>query len=268
MSALALPPKASIHSPDTLNAENDPFLAQSSSISLTARDRQEGYDVDLLNSAPRVSGRSTAPPIPSTLGEKSYGTTPTNVPVRERDHLITAGDERAHSDNFLAPHKKPWYLRPLALIVVACIVLIVALGLGLGFGLGLKHDSAQDAAKAASESYSYVPPISTTTQAGSPIVNTLASGQQRASPVSNRTAVAVSASPSTTLPPSVPLSASGSSILTAVAPASISIFNFNASSAIPSGVRNTPVPASEALARTLGVVPEPTARRRRFVASY
>ena len=262
MSSPALPPKASIHSPDNLHAENDPFLAQSSSISLTARDRQEGYDVDLLNSAPRVSGRSSAAPIPSTLGEKSYGTTPTNVPLRERDHLIVAGDERAHSDNSHTPHKKPWYLRPLALGVVACIVLIVALGLGLGFGLGLKHDSAQDAAKAASESYSYVPPVSTTTQTGSPIVNTLASGQQRASPVSNRTAVPSSASPSTTLGPSVvALSAPVSGSPTLVA--SASIFNFNASSAIPSGVRNTPVPASEALTRTLGVVVEPTARRRR-----
>ena len=257
MSSPALPPKPSIHSPDNMNAEHDPFLAQSSSISLTARDRQEGYDVDLLNSAPRVSGRSSAAPIPSSLGEKSYGTAPTSVPVRERDHLIA---ERASSeDNLRELHKKPWYLRPLALLVLGAIVLIVALGLGLGFGLGLKHDSAQDAAKAASESFSYVPPISTATQTGSPIVNTLASGQQRASPVSNRTVTAFTAASTATGVSIVALSASVSPTLVA----SASIFNFNASSAIPSGARNTPVPVSELLTRTLTMPVETPVRRRR-----
>ena len=42
------------------SGQPDPFLAQSLDIPLTARDRQEGYDVDLLDARPRgVSATST-----------------------------------------------------------------------------------------------------------------------------------------------------------------------------------------------------------------
>lgn len=143
------------------SAEEDPFLAQSQSIPLTARERQEGYDIDLVHSQPR-GGPSPAPlplsdpgsqPInPSDLAYFGHSGQPGayDNPEQHQQHPPFAPDEkypaRTRGEDERRPRRQ-WYLRPTALVaLIGLVVLVVALAVGLGVGLSKKHNSSKSSA--------------------------------------------------------------------------------------------------------------------------
>ncbi|KAM0786241.1 hypothetical protein ACM66B_007042 [Microbotryomycetes sp. NB124-2] len=159
----------------------DPFLQQSQDIRLTERDRQEGYDVDLLNAKPRTSNKHQQPQhqhhhlqqhgLPLAAGtaaglNSSYAsglggaavapgrTTVDGTTTSNPDSNATASHNEKHA---LFGHEsgtrygsqRPWYMRKLAVLGIVLIVAAAALAIGLGVGLSeRKHDRKSDAVQA------------------------------------------------------------------------------------------------------------------------
>lgn len=158
--------------------ETDPFLQQSNSISITAEDRQEGYDVDLLNSAPR-----TTTPNPNVPKSK-IARIPV-VPIKDSEKDLEASESaRRLNTSAGVERNRAWFMRPLILSLVALIILALALGIGLGVGLGMKHtfDEATPSATATYHSLAQ-PAISTPSGSansyGIPVPSIVGSGSQR-----------------------------------------------------------------------------------------
>ncbi|GAA5839122.1 hypothetical protein JCM5353_007718 [Sporobolomyces roseus] len=176
------PPHASTsYLPSTGQESEDPFLAQTAAIPLTERDRQEGYDVELLNARPRGAysdgdgdsltgrgekfGQSPTPAGATTSGAESKGgITPVALPVGLGAAGIGAGSvgaatgaagyggggggtkeqyavgegiggSRSSGTTARTGKRRPWFLRPLPLGLLAGFIVAVALAIGLGVGL-------------------------------------------------------------------------------------------------------------------------------------
>jgi hypothetical protein len=176
---------------DASSSAADPFLSQPLPIPLTARDRQEGYDVALLRAQPRglshtgrrtsgegreageragggavVAGSTAAAGVVagSGLGEggtggKEHGYMGPGAGGKEggrsgNDSSAALADETQREGGTTANGGgRPWFLRPLPLVIIFLLFLGLALGLGLGIGLG-KKDSEEDKKAAAASSSS------------------------------------------------------------------------------------------------------------------
>lgn len=144
----------------------DPFLQQSQDIRLTERDRQEGYDVDLLNSKPRTGGtkRSTAAGaglaggVAGVGAEAAYnnssqsglggGRTYDGATVSNPESTATNAEKHGlftSSEGNRPYQRKPWYMRKLTILVIVLLIAAAALAIGLGVGLSeKKHDTKKD----------------------------------------------------------------------------------------------------------------------------
>ncbi|GAA5866092.1 hypothetical protein JCM3774_000024 [Rhodotorula dairenensis] len=202
-------------------SERDPFLAQTAGIPLTEQDRQEGYDVELLNARPRGryssdlaanagldtdddslrSGREKyvgggvapvashhGPPLAPGLAaplaagagtgagsaaaaaaalgapggialgpigsgpQYAYGGIDSAPVAYNKEYLGaggggaggggTAGSASGGGDSgttAVSGRRKPWFLRPLPLLLVIGVIIGVALAVGLGVGLSQHH---------------------------------------------------------------------------------------------------------------------------------
>lgn len=191
-------------------SERDPFLAQTAGIPLTEQDRQEGYDVELLNARPR--GRYSTD---LAAGGAGHDTDDDSLSGREKYTAGAVAPVASHHGNGLAPglgagaplaaaagaggialgpigsgpqyayggidggagpvaynkeypggggggangggggggefsggnsgttavsgRRKPWFLRPLPLLLVIGVIIGIALAVGLGVGLSQHH---------------------------------------------------------------------------------------------------------------------------------
>ncbi|GAA6006087.1 uncharacterized protein JCM10292_006544 [Rhodotorula paludigena] len=176
-------------------SSQDPFLAQTAAIPLTEEDRQEGYDVGLLNARPRgrhsndlggplgesdddYQGREkygsaglapvqshaglgeAAVPVgilgagvgagaglgqvgsapPGVYGAGGYGAS--SAAAKEYGADSAGGYSGATAQD---GHRRPWYLRPLTLLILALFLVAVALAVGLGVGLSERDTNNDDA---------------------------------------------------------------------------------------------------------------------------
>ena len=220
------------------NSDLDPFLKQTHAINLTAQERQEGYDVDLLNSEPRgaivtnskVKGHRKKVPVAGLEAEKSDGANA--VPNGEE------GEELEEKHRLV----KPWYLRPLAILIVALIILAIALGIGLGVGLGIKHTTQNSVPFSPSNSTSTLldspPPSSTPLSVLSGTTRSTATGigGVNLTIIIGTSTSVVNAGTANRPVPSPTTIASG--------PASVL---FTSGVAVPSGESNLPIPASNTI---------------------
>ena len=188
------PPHASTsYLPSTGQESEDPFLAQTAAIPLTERDRQEGYDVELLNARPRGAysdgdgdsltgrGEKFAPPAAGTVAaaptsgagvglDSKGGTTPVALPVGlgaaglgagavggaagygATKEQYSAGEgiggSRSSGTTARTGKRRPWFLRPLPLGLLAGFIIAVALAIGLGVGLSerSRHSHSENVA--------------------------------------------------------------------------------------------------------------------------
>lgn len=189
-------------------SERDPFLAQTAGIPLTEQDRQEGYDVELLNARPRgrystdlaagvgtghdtdddsLSGRekytagAVAPvashhgtglapgigagaPLAAGAGAGGIALGPIGsgpqyayggidggagaTPVAYNKEYPGGGGPGGGGGEFsggnsgttaVSGRRKPWFLRPLPLLLVIGVIIGIALAVGLGVGLSQHH---------------------------------------------------------------------------------------------------------------------------------
>ena len=189
-------------------SERDPFLAQTAGIPLTEQDRQEGYDVELLNARPRgrystdlaagvgtghdtdddsLSGREKYTGVASHHGTGLAPGIGAGAPLAAGAAAgagggialgpIGSGPQYAYGgiDGAAAPvaaynkeypgggggagggggggefsggnsgttavsgRRKPWFLRPLPLLLVIGVIIGIALAVGLGVGLSQHH---------------------------------------------------------------------------------------------------------------------------------
>ncbi|GAA5918359.1 hypothetical protein JCM6882_007299 [Rhodosporidiobolus microsporus] len=170
------------------SAERDPFLGAAARIPLTEEERQEGYDVELLNARPRgrysadaasddslsrgekyggaglgpvtthpggAAGALPPPLAASALPAGAYGVGIGGAALG----AVGSGAERPgggggggkeygaleHSSGTTAmsgKKRKPWFLRPLPLGLLAAFIVAVALAVGLGVGLSTRHSSS------------------------------------------------------------------------------------------------------------------------------
>ncbi|GAA5931006.1 uncharacterized protein JCM15063_002519 [Sporobolomyces koalae] len=171
----------------------DPFLAQTAAIPLTERDRQEGYDVELLNARPRgaysdsdresvkgqgalaggglaatsagaaaLAGGPTAPPIagigtlPGGGGAGLGGVEGGNLYGKsEYGPGGGVGNSRDSGTTARTGKRRPWFLRPLPLGILIGFIVAVALAIGLGVGLSERNRNAVSDAANASRGTSY-----------------------------------------------------------------------------------------------------------------
>ncbi|GAA5987512.1 hypothetical protein JCM5350_003110 [Sporobolomyces pararoseus] len=182
------PPLQTETSPRTNSAgqeSEDPFLAQTAAIPLTERDRQEGYDVELLNARPRgggayssddgggdgdsligqrgekyagtaaLSGGSTAAgtALPPAVGLAGLGAAEGGgLGGPGGGAMYGAGKEFRESGGGSGTtartgRRRPWFLRPLPLGILIAFIVAVALAIGLGVGLSerSRHNSNSSA---------------------------------------------------------------------------------------------------------------------------
>lgn len=183
---MASPPRTSsiprpTRAPSPPRPITDPFLAQveSRNIPITDRDRQEGYDVDLVHAQPRRTAPAPAPAgveripsrdlagaaaggatIPHAYGEfsddegkrhtgESYGGITSTDPFLLEG--AGAGGALAADGEELSKRQrtKRWILRPLPLALLIGFLCALALALGLGIGLTKEHNADKAAAMAA-----------------------------------------------------------------------------------------------------------------------
>lgn len=265
--APSLPPLPPV-TPEPPSRETDAFLAQSRAIQLTAQDRQEGYDVDLVHSTPRGRPFPTpalappgSPPLdalvePIRKPEKGYGTL--DGGAHELDRTPATHSIRGNG----AVGRRVWYLRPLALVLITLLILALSLGLGLGVGLGVKHVSDEAASNANQTSsavsnsavYTSSVPVSTRSngEPGIPVANTIISGQSRPSN-------SFDPSPSVVLSTTPPASPASTGTRNVPVPAS----SISSSRVVPSGATNLPIPASETvpIPLTVTLITSPPAKR-------
>ncbi|GAA5869532.1 hypothetical protein JCM1840_004450 [Sporobolomyces johnsonii] len=164
-----LPPSGAGQAP----AEQDPFLAQTAGIPLTERDRQEGYDVELLNARPRGAYSDTdndslgargekyaggAAGGPVGVGAATRGATPVGLAgaggaaaggaggfgegygaAKEYADDGAAAQSRTSGTTARTGRRRPWFLRPLPLGILAAFLIAVALAIGLGVGLSERN---------------------------------------------------------------------------------------------------------------------------------
>ncbi|KAK4049944.1 hypothetical protein OIV83_003768 [Microbotryomycetes sp. JL201] len=156
----------------------DPFLQQSQEIRLTERDRQEGYDVDLLNAKPRTGGTKHAQPpqhhparvpIVPTAAATGAGAAGINGSYASGFGRTTDGTTTSNPDSngtashhekgaFFGPgdnkrYHRPWYMRKLAILAIVLLVAAAALAIGLGVGLSeRKHDRKNESVQEGSSS--------------------------------------------------------------------------------------------------------------------
>ncbi|GAA5903073.1 uncharacterized protein JCM6883_002685 [Sporobolomyces salmoneus] len=156
----------------------DPFLAQTAAIPLTERDRQEGYDVELLNARPRggagtlsdaaggdgdsllatrekYSSAGLAAPVGAAAGVglplgattgASYGGGLPGSGGKEFDLSGGGGGGGSSGTTAKTGRRRPWFLRPLPLGILAAFIVAVALAIGLGVGLSERSRHAANAA--------------------------------------------------------------------------------------------------------------------------
>ncbi|GEM12570.1 hypothetical protein Rt10032_c22g6587 [Rhodotorula toruloides] len=171
------PPSSPQATHPPLGNDQDPFLAQVARIPLTEEERQEGYDVELLNARPRGRyssdlGAATAgagagagasdASHDSLLGGALGGAAGPGAglgPVGSGSHgaLVpggaggygSAGKEFGLDSNGgysgtsaqSGRERKPWFLRPLPLMALVGFIVACALAIGLGVGLSVKHSN-------------------------------------------------------------------------------------------------------------------------------
>ncbi|GAA5978606.1 hypothetical protein JCM11641_002785 [Rhodosporidiobolus odoratus] len=183
------PPLASTsYAPPPSSNADDPFLAQTAQIDLTEQDRQEGYDVELLNARPRgrasedeMAGASDdslprgemekyggaglmpvmthpgvglgalPPPLPpvgaapagagAMLGAGMGGLGAGGAAAKEAGY---GGLEHGSGTTARSGKRKPWFMRPLPLGILALFLVAVALAVGLGVGLAKRNSSSHD----------------------------------------------------------------------------------------------------------------------------
>ncbi|KAK4046444.1 hypothetical protein OIO90_006566 [Microbotryomycetes sp. JL221] len=176
------PPRGSSTSLTRTTAGVDPFLQQSQDIRLTERDRQEGYDVDLLNAKPRTGGTKQRQHVPATaaaaaaaagttgtaagvptaagtssayphgLGSRPYDGTTTSNP---ESNGTTANEKGAlFQDGSQKRYQKPWYMRKLAILAIVLLIAAAALAIGLGVGLSERRHDKKDKSDSVSDSNS------------------------------------------------------------------------------------------------------------------
>ena len=172
-------------------ALHDPFLAQihSRNIPITEQDRQEGYDVDLVNAQPRGPAHPPLEGVPSherySVGAPigagpaglvmggaggtgagvgtAYGEYSDDEGKRESttagasyggitstDPFLLEGADERNGELKKKQRTKQWILRPLPLAVIIAFICALALALGLGIGL-TKRSSTNRAAEAAAQ---------------------------------------------------------------------------------------------------------------------
>ena len=209
------PPRASSTTPP-LSREQDPFLAQTAAIPLSERDRQEGYDVELLNARPRGryssdlgagadddslgGGRekygaglaavhshpgggaaaAAAAPVPAlgALGGAGLGPVGSGAgagalaagpgvsygamhpggaaagPPAVKEYGADSSGGHSGATAHSGKRRRPWYLRPLTLLILALFIIAVALAVGLGVGLSERDSRSKSDDLSASSSNS------------------------------------------------------------------------------------------------------------------
>ncbi|KAL8283312.1 hypothetical protein RQP46_005722 [Phenoliferia psychrophenolica] len=233
-------------------SEDDPFLQQSQSIPLTARERQEGYDVDLVHSQPRGHHALPLPLAPdhldNTLDDLDGQPQPgyfRHSPVGHSGaydqaeegaagaglgagggvsaygHAHALPDEKYSSSRLPraldadAPRRRKWYLRPTALgALIGLVLLILALAVGLGVGLSKKHSKAVSADDSSSSS------SSTTSRNRIPSSVQAAPSSPSPSSTNQRTTTTTNSLPSN---PTAPTTPSPSPVVTSGATATASL---------------------------------------------
>ncbi|GAA5955703.1 hypothetical protein JCM3765_001825 [Sporobolomyces pararoseus] len=174
------PPQTETRTNPAGQESEDPFLAQTAAIPLTERDRQEGYDVELLNARPRgggayssddgggdgdsligqrgekyagtavLSGGTTAAgtALPPAVGLAGLGAAEGGGLGGPGGGIYGAGKEFRESGGGSGTtartgRRRPWFLRPLPLGILIAFIVAVALAIGLGVGLSerSKHNS-------------------------------------------------------------------------------------------------------------------------------
>ncbi|KAI5477123.1 hypothetical protein MNV49_006851 [Pseudohyphozyma bogoriensis] len=189
---------AAVPSPSP-SPEGDPFLAQTRDIPLTQRDRQEGYDLDLVHSQPRgLAPSSRPPPAPPIYFGHSDDTAPAQIPASTQGYDSLPAEHRTSADSYVTRKKdeaygiagaggasagagqlgsaaeeggalmgngagrarvKPWYLRPRALYTIVALAVII-LALAIGLGVGLGKKKKDDSLAAVASPYGTVIPSS------------------------------------------------------------------------------------------------------------
>ncbi|KAM0753015.1 hypothetical protein T439DRAFT_354477 [Meredithblackwellia eburnea MCA 4105] len=145
------------------SSEQDKFLNQAKTIEITAEDRQEGYDADLLNLRPRTGeseaverAKSPAPtPSDAEKGQAGNGGTsqrvnmaegtyesrnkPSDADTRQSGRSREGG--RSHRSRRQKKKAVVWWMRTSSIILFVLVLALVGAGVGLGVGLGLKKNS-------------------------------------------------------------------------------------------------------------------------------
>ncbi|GAA5863366.1 hypothetical protein JCM8547_006960 [Rhodosporidiobolus lusitaniae] len=212
------PPLHSASPPATAADQADPFLRQATRLSLTEQDRQEGYDVELLNARPRGGrysvdegsdngaagekyGGGALAPVHSSGGPAGLhngGMGPVAAGMGAGGALLGVGraglggglgggaggaaaggpgDAALSAKEYGSAHpagsgttarsgrRKPWFLRPLPLGILAGTLIAIALAVGLGVGLSTRHSSS-DKSSNSTTTASGLRSISTRTRTG------------------------------------------------------------------------------------------------------
>ncbi|KAL8281165.1 hypothetical protein RQP46_006523 [Phenoliferia psychrophenolica] len=149
----------------------DQFLNQANRLEITAEDRREGYDVDLLN-APARTGEANAAASDAEKGLAGTNGQRVSYPSRElEDPAARRRRHRQSKKNKVV--KRAWYQTPWALLGLGIIIVAIALGVGLGVGLTQKdHDKSTGSSSSSTSQTSTTPipniPVTVSTSTATP----------------------------------------------------------------------------------------------------
>ncbi|KAK4699959.1 hypothetical protein P7C70_g6293, partial [Phenoliferia sp. Uapishka_3] len=145
--------------------EDERFLDQARRIDITAADRQEGYDADLLNLQPRTGQADAEAAAALTDAEKGLDSPSVSLaPGAYASRSKTNDAPHRRRSKKVLPPKRNFFQRPVFLLIILAIILVIGLAVGLGVGLGTKKSGSNKGSSSLTPASSGIPVSTTSAQ--------------------------------------------------------------------------------------------------------